>query len=136
MSLRSLYWDKKPAISASKASVNNFLVDSEKQIAFVKPGYLRVVAPDGTHHPIIALSSGERQIVVILTHMAFNRQAQLANMLIIDEPELSLHVRWQELFVREVLTVNPSLQLILATHSPSIILDEMDACVDLASLQK
>ena len=40
--------------------------------------------------------------VVILTHLAFNRQAKRANVLIIDEPELSLHLRRQELFVDSV----------------------------------
>lgn len=113
------------------SSVNGFLVDSDKELSFTKSGDLRVIAPDGQDRPITALSSGERQIVVILTHLAFNEQAKLANVLMIDEPELSLHVHWQELFVQSILSVNAELQLILATHSPTIIADHLDACVDL-----
>jgi len=78
----------------------------------------------------MALSSGERQLVVILTHLAFNPQARRANVLIIDEPELSLHLRWQELFVEAVTSAGPGVQLILATHSPSIIKGRIDRCVD------
>jgi predicted ATP-binding protein involved in virulence len=61
---------------------------------------------------INALSSGERQIVVILTHLAFNRQAK------------------QELFVDAVASASPGLQVILATHSPSIIKGRNDRCID------
>jgi predicted ATP-binding protein involved in virulence len=50
----------------------------------------------------------------------------------VDEPELSLHIKWQELFVTAVQEASPKLQLILATHSPSIILDRVDKCVDLS----
>jgi predicted ATP-binding protein involved in virulence len=67
---------------------------------------------------------------VILTHLAFNRQAKRANILIIDEPELSLHLRWQELFVDAVASASPGLQVILATHSPSIIKGRNDRCID------
>jgi predicted ATP-binding protein involved in virulence len=80
---------------------------------------------------IHSLSSGEQQLVVILTHIAFNPAAQAANVLIIDEPELSLHVVWQEFFVDAIREVNPNLQLILATHSPSIVLDNTENCIDL-----
>jgi predicted ATP-binding protein involved in virulence len=67
---------------------------------------------------------------VILTHLAFNNQAKRANVLIIDEPELSLHLRWQELFVDAVTAASPGLQLILATHSPSIIGARIENCID------
>jgi predicted ATP-binding protein involved in virulence len=117
-------------------SVNGFLADSEKEISFDKSGDLQVsVSPDVGPRPITALSSGERQLVVILTHLAFNPQAHRANVLIIDEPELSLHLRWQELFVDSVMTASPGLQLILATHSPSIIGGRLDSCIDVREAQ-
>ena len=57
--------------------------------------------------------------------------AQENNVFIIDEPELSLHVQWQELFVDSIISANPNIQYVLATHSPSIILDRIENCVDL-----
>jgi predicted ATP-binding protein involved in virulence len=74
--------------------------------------------------------------VVILTHLAFNPQAKRANILIIDEPELSLHLRWQELFVDAIVSASQDIQLILATHSPSIILGRHDSCVDLEEARR
>jgi predicted ATPase len=111
--------------------VNRFLKDSRKALAFSRTGDLQVVLERGDRgRPITALSSGERQLVVILTHLMFNRAAREANILIIDEPELSLHLRWQEQFVAALQGASEGLQLILATHSPSIILDRETHCVD------
>ena len=112
--------------------VNAFLKDSGKSIAFDKDGYV-YVSIEGVDEPkeIASLSSGEAQIFVILTHLSFNRNAQAANVFIIDEPELSLHVFWQELFVDSVMSANPKIQYIMATHAPSIILDRTKNCVDL-----
>lgn len=111
--------------------VNDFLMDSGKELQFDRTGSLVVTHPLAGTRPITGLSSGESQIVVILTHLAFNPAAKGATVFIVDEPELSLHLRWQELLVPAITTVNPSLQLVLATHSPSIILDRIDKCVDI-----
>jgi predicted ATP-dependent endonuclease of OLD family len=118
-------------------SVNGFLSDSGKGLSFDTSGNLQVeISDDPKPRPITALSSGERQVVVILTHLAFNRQAKRANILIIDEPELSLHLRWQELFVDSVTGASPGVQLILATHSPSIIKGRLDNCVDVQEARR
>lgn len=113
------------------SSVNSFLSDSGKGLSFDPSGNLQVEMKEQDRpRPITALSSGERQVVVILTHLAFNRQAKRANVLIIDEPELSLHLRWQEIFVDAVIGASPGVQVILATHSPSIIKGRLADCVD------
>jgi predicted ATP-binding protein involved in virulence len=112
-------------------SVNSFLAESHKSLFFGPSGSLSVlVREDEVARPISALSSGERQLVVILTHLAFNSRAKLANVLIIDEPELSLHLRWQELFVDAIIAASPGIQLVLATHSPAIIGDRVGNCID------
>jgi predicted ATP-binding protein involved in virulence len=53
---------------------------------------------------------------------------------IIDEPELSLHLGWQELFVDSITTSSPETQFILATHSPSIVgsIENEELCIDLS----
>lgn len=112
-------------------TVNGFLSEVGKTLVIGSAGRLLVsIRDDGSSRPIYELSSGEKQMVVILTHLAFNKQAKLANVLIIDEPELSLHIRWQELFVDAVMSASPGLQVILATHSPSIIRGRIDKCID------
>lgn len=37
-----------------------------------------------------------------------------------DEPELSLHISWQDKLLSTIRDLNPNCQLIIATHSPSI----------------
>jgi hypothetical protein len=120
----------KEPLDQYRDTVNNFLKDSGKAIGFSPTGVLQVLIGGKPRH-ISALSSGESQLVVILSHLAFNPAAREANVFIVDEPELSLHLRWQELFVDAVQSVNPSLQVILATHSPAIILDRLENCIDL-----
>jgi predicted ATP-binding protein involved in virulence len=111
--------------------LSQFLSDSNKEIVFDDRGYISINLIEGPKHShISSLSSGESQIFVILTHLLFNPKAQRDNVFIIDEPELSLHVQWQELFVDSVLAANPHVQYIMATHSPSIILDRDRHCVD------
>lgn len=112
--------------------VNEFLGDSNKELCFDETGTLSVGISGREPVPVTSLSSGESQIIVIISHLSFNPTAQLANVFILDEPELSLHVRWQELFVKAVTEANPNLQVILATHSPSIILDDTEHCIDLS----
>jgi energy-coupling factor transporter ATP-binding protein EcfA2 len=117
--------------------INGFLNDSGKSVDFNDRGYIYVTVEgaDG-ERSISSLSSGEAQIFVILTHLAFNPLAQKDNVFIIDEPELSLHIQWQELFVDSILSANPNIQYVLSTHSPSIILERMDSCVDVVSKTK
>jgi predicted ATP-binding protein involved in virulence len=81
--------------------------------------------------PITALSSGERQLLVMLAHLSLNPSLEGSGVFIVDEPELSLHIDWQEKFVDSVIEANPNVQLILATHSPAIILDRVEACRNL-----
>jgi AAA domain, putative AbiEii toxin, Type IV TA system len=116
--------------------MNGFLANGGKTIEFNERGYMFVAIRDlKGERSIASLSSGEAQIFVILTHLAFNLLAQ-NNVLIIDEPELSLHVQWQELFVDSILSSNPNIQYVLATHSPSIILERVKFRVDISKKPK
>lgn len=116
---------------------NKFFIDSKKKLFFDETGSLNVQLNEKAQIPITSLSSGERQIFVILTHLSFNPAIRDANVFVIDEPELSLHLHWQELFVDAIQEVsNKELQMILATHSPSIILDKLDNCIDISKMQK
>lgn len=52
-----------------------------------------------------------------------------ANTVMIDEPELSLHVDWQQVLVASMQKVNPECQMLLATHSPEVMADVPDELV-------
>lgn len=64
------------------------------------------------------LSSGEKQILLILTTVFL--QEEKPNILLMDEPEISLHISWQDRLIGLIRKLNPNCQLILTTHSPNI----------------
>ena len=72
---------------------------------------------DGTLSRLDTLSSGERQIAGLIyaaTHLA------AGSVVLVDEPELSLHVDWQRAIIGAMVKQLPEKQLIVCTHSPAI----------------
>jgi predicted ATP-dependent endonuclease of OLD family len=66
------------------------------------------------------LSSGEKKILLILLLCFFSENKTL----IIDEPELSLSIIWQEQLLPDILKHTTVEKIIVATHSPAIISDD------------
>lgn len=77
------------------------------------------------------LSSGEQHELVLLYELLFKVQPN--SLVLIDEPELSLHVGWQAQFLRDLqeITKLTDLDVLMATHSPDIIQDRWDLTVEL-----
>lgn len=70
------------------------------------------------------LSSGERQLIYILMQVALNSTEKNKNSIILmDEPEISLHLDWQEYFIKQLTLLNPNAQFIIVTHSPALIMN-------------
>ncbi|MBR2101603.1 MAG: AAA family ATPase [Prevotella sp.] len=67
------------------------------------------------------LSSGEKQMLVILLTVLVENE--LPYVLFMDEPEVSLHVDWQQRLIDLILDLNPNVQVILTTHSPAVIMN-------------
>ena len=67
------------------------------------------------------LSSGEKQIVTLISNLIFKVNRNAFTIFIVDEPELSLHLSWQKQFVETIHEINDNMQLIFATHSPEIV---------------
>ncbi len=65
------------------------------------------------------LSSGEKQLLVIFLTVLI--QDNKPSILFMDEPEISLHIEWQRKLITYIRELNPNVQLIIATHSPDII---------------
>ena len=83
---------------------------------------LQVLLADEQILPISQLSSGEKHLIKIL----LGAMASEENSVLIDEPELSMHIDWQRILVQTILSLNPGCQLILASHSPEIMADIAD----------
>jgi len=67
------------------------------------------------------LSSGEKQLLVILLTVLVENNEHYA--LLMDEPEISLHIEWQQQLISLIRKLNPNAQIILSTHSPALIMD-------------
>lgn len=103
-------------------TTNHFLRDTGKSIEIDNIGTLIIKKPNGEKANIDALSSGERQLIVMFSHLIFKKESNPSGIFIIDEPELSLHIDWQKDFIKYAMESNPNTQLILATHSPDILI--------------
>jgi predicted ATP-binding protein involved in virulence len=97
-------------------SIIGELYSGDKQIVFSNFSTIEVrmgrrsLSVDG-------LSSGEKQLLrILLTTLAGETSPVL-----VDEPELSMHIDWQRSIVQSMRAVNPDCQLILATHSPEVV---------------
>lgn len=79
---------------------------------------------------IYQLSSGEKHDFMMFYNLIFDSKP--GNLVLIDEPEISLHIEWQESFIDNLLEICKmnGLQAIVATHSPSIVGSHYDLIVD------
>ncbi|MGK7878964.1 MAG: AAA family ATPase [Crocosphaera sp.] len=64
------------------------------------------------------LSSGEKQLLIILLTVLLEKQEP--TIMLMDEPEASLHITWQHKLINHIRKLNPNSQLIIVTHSGSI----------------
>ena len=80
----------------------------------------------GTTLKLNQLSSGEQHEVILLYELIFKTQPNM--LVLIDEPEISLHITWQTEFLNDLLKIIKiqNFQVLMATHSSSIIDDQWD----------
>ena len=71
---------------------------------------------------------------ILFYELIFETEKQL--LLLIDEPEISLHIMWQKLFMEDLDRVVSlgNLKVIVATHAPQIINNRWDLQIDLGEL--
>lgn len=99
--------------------VVNGLLRPRKQASLSVTNELVVMTGKDKVIQLEELSSGEKQLLIILGQ-ALLQEEQTA-IYIADEPELSLHVEWQEQITSAITRLNPNAQIIFATHSPDIV---------------
>lgn len=103
----------------------------DKHISINREEGFKVVTNKGKVVPLSALSSGEQHQLVLIFELLF--ETARGDLILIDEPEISLHVSWQKNFINDILRIidaNP-FDAILATHSPVLIGHHFDLAVEL-----
>lgn len=85
--------------------------------------------------PVSKLSSGEQNELVLFYLLLFKTEAN--SLILIDEPEVSLHISWQNCFIEDLkqITMLNNLDVVIATHSPDIISNNWNLKVELKGLE-
>ena len=106
------------------AETGKRLIRTKNDIAFSQIG--EVLTP-------YQLSSGEKQmLVILLTVLIEDNQPYV---LFMDEPEVSLHIDWQQRLIDMIIDLNPNVQIILTTHSPAVIMNGwMDKVTEVSNI--
>lgn len=99
--------------------------DGNKVISFSKDNGLEVFTKSNEKLNPRLLSSGEQHEIILLYDLIF--KASKDTLVLIDEPEISLHIDWQLNFLSDLESISElsSPQFLIATHSPSIIGDRI-----------
>ena len=116
------------------SQLNSFLEESGKIIRR-DHGEWVVITDSSQRLTLEQLSSGERQLAYILATAA--NTCGKPTLFLMDEPEVSLHLSWQEKILDAIMNINPQMQIIAVTHSPGIIMNgHMDAYVEMKDIMQ
>jgi predicted ATPase len=99
------------------SSIDNLFCNTGKKIGIDSTNNI-VFKSDTETISLEQLSSGEKQLLLILFKVFLMDNKPY--ILLMDEPEISLHISWQQDLIKTLRELNPNCQLIIATHSPSI----------------
>ncbi|EPT0358978.1 AAA family ATPase [Enterobacter cloacae subsp. dissolvens] len=113
--------------------VNIMLSDTNKKFCISDNEYWVFDENTSKKLRLSQLSSGERQLIYILV-----TAANIGNspaVFLMDEPEISLHLSWQEKILDALRKINNNMQIIIVTHSPAIVMNGyMDSYIDIKNI--
>ncbi|GGZ83325.1 hypothetical protein GCM10007161_13540 [Ignatzschineria indica] len=123
----------KESISGLERVFNNFFEDISKKVV-ITDSTIKFYNKKGKQLTLQDLSAGERQITYILINVAL-AAAQKHDLILMDEPEISLHLNWQSKLLEEIRKINNYSQIIVATHSPALVMKGWrDSYVDIREI--
>ena len=117
-------------ISLYKRIVTNKVL-SEKSIDFSEDGLTVTNDNKKVLGDLHKLSSGEQNLLILYYDLIFRSNSK--TILLIDEPENSLHVAWQEKMLDDYIEMakTTGCQIVMATHSPTFVHGRWDLTTDL-----
>lgn len=95
---------------------NQFVIHKKKLIITSTEAFVQL--DGGTRHELKDLSSGERHLLSFLTLFLILGRGR--SIFLIDEPEISMSIKWQRQLLPLLQEFSPHAQIIVATHSPEI----------------
>ena len=111
----------------NKYLVNNYLFYDKQSFACSIKNVVDCKCNNSKNIHFQDLSSGEKQIVSIFSHLNLTQEKEM--FVFIDEPELSLSVDWQRSFLPDIVSSPNCCGLIATTHSPFIFDNALEEIV-------
>ena len=96
---------------------NSFIKVNNKKVVINSKG-IKIKLEDSSTHSLNKLSSGERNMLTFLATILLLGESR--DFILIDEPEISLNVKWQRKILSVITKLAPDSQIIIATHSPLV----------------
>lgn len=138
--LISEFNEKAPSDSKEKLTevINKFFNLINKKVGFEGNKFVYLDLDIDKELSFYELSSGEQQLVYILFQVAISSlDLEKYPIILMDEPEVSLHLEWQDILIKQLTTLHPKAQFIIVTHSPAIIMNGWnDIYTDIEEISK
>ena len=121
-------------LSAFVNNLNRFFAGSKTVGYDLRKGFT-VRSNTGNRLDLDVLSSGEKHLLFLMCNTIVARDK--ASILIIDEPEISLNIKWQRRLIRALLDCirGSNVQLVFATHSIELLAQHKDQVIRLENLE-
>ena len=113
-------------------TLRDFMTNKTFESVSKSSGFSFQIDGNDTKYPWTNLSSGEKQLLIQFLEILLQEDKSL--IFIADEPELSLHLQWQDKLLKTLRSLNKNAQLIVATHSPEIVSDYSDNIVNMKEI--
>ncbi|MFV5548128.1 AAA family ATPase [Acinetobacter oleivorans] len=105
------------------SKLNKFFNPTGKSAHISEDGFLYLKENNSTIN-WYQCSKGEKNLIVLIVLAYLNKSKN--TIFILDEPDLSMHIEWQELLLPTLIDLCPNNQFFISTHSPSLIPDYRD----------
>jgi predicted ATPase len=108
----------------------------DKSLHVDRESGFRITSKTGIDVPLDKLSSGEQHQLILVFDLLF--EVTENSLILIDEPELSLHVAWQKTFIESLkrMIVLNAFDVLLATHSPAVVARHFSLAVELGPVDE
>lgn len=100
-------------------SHREFFNDEGKEFILNNDGSLIIKSGDKKILPK-QLSSGEKQLFLIFLKAV--NSSDKPTLFFLDEPEVSMHLSWQERLLNALKSISPNIQVIAVSHSPALVM--------------
>ncbi|HHH4239249.1 TPA: AAA family ATPase, partial [Enterobacter hormaechei subsp. steigerwaltii] len=110
--------DYKRELNDFIAIVNSFFELTNRKIFIDNEGLISLEYKEN-YYKWFDFSKGEMTLLSLLLVVYLHRNENV--IFLFDEPDLSLHIKWQKNLISKLAAIAPSSQFIISTHSPALI---------------